>query len=91
MDRRPVKTTGMRAMTTLAEERNRRDQEELVARMRAARMRRRMSAMREGVHRRTHRQTKSAVKTGVRGVGLDVSRESTTLGDVEKLMYKTIL
>ena len=64
MDRRPVKTTGMRTMTTLAEERNRRDQEELVARMRAAKMRRRMSAMREGVHRRTHRQTKSAVKTG---------------------------
>ena len=50
MDNRPTKTTGINFMTARASARNEREMLQLEARRRAANMRRRMSAMREGVH-----------------------------------------
>ena len=50
MDSRPTKTTGINFMTARASARNEREMLQLEARRRAANMRRRMSAMREGVH-----------------------------------------
>ena len=62
MDKTLAKTSGMSLMTARAEQRNREEAQQLALRIKATNMRRRMSAMREGVYRKTHRATKSAAK-----------------------------